>query len=292
MTAPAGVDRRQARRAFGLAAEGYDEAAVLQREIGERMLERLRIERCEPRFVLDLGCGTGRASASLLTHYRRAQVIALDFALPMLRIARHRGRWLRRPRCVCADAERLPLAAASIDLVFSNLTMQWCNDLETVFRELLRVLRPGGLLLFSTLGPDTLKELRASWSAVDGFSHVNPFADLHDIGDRLNELQFVDPVMDAEWLTLTYSDVRGLMADLKRLGAHNVTFGRPHALTGKRRLAAMLAAYEQFRGHDGRLPATYEVVYGHAWAPVQRAVAGGVAIAVNALRHTARRGSR
>jgi malonyl-CoA O-methyltransferase len=226
-------------------------------------------------LVLDLGSGTGYAIDALNRRFRKARVIALDFAYGMLTRARRQGGWLRRPYCVCADAEGLPLADGAVDLIVSNLTLQWCNDLAGTFAECLRVLRPGGLLMFSTFGPDTLVELRAAWAAVDGYSHVSRFVDMHDIGDLLVGTRFAEPVMDCERLTVTYAAVDDLMRDLKTLGAHNVTAGRARGLTGRRRLDAMRAAYERFRA-DGRLPATYEVVYGHAWAPMQRQVEDGV----------------
>jgi malonyl-CoA O-methyltransferase len=277
------IDKRRARRAFEAAAAGYDLAAVLQREIADRLLERLDYVRLEPRRILDLGCGTGYAVQPLHRRYRRAEVVALDFALPMLQQARRRGSWLRRPQCLCADAESLPLADGSVDLILSNATLQWCNDLNGTFRECLRVLRPGGLLMFTTFGPDTLKELRAAWSEIDGHSHVSPFPDMHDLGDALVRTRFADPVMDAERLTVTYPRLSDLMADLKSVGAHNATDRRPRGLTGPRRLAALEAAYEAYR-RDGRLPASYEVVYGHAWAPEQKPVADGVAIPLDAIR--------
>jgi malonyl-CoA O-methyltransferase len=278
------IDKEQARRSFDRAADRYDEVALLQREIGERMLERLDYVRLQPKVVLDAGCGTGVATAQLARRYRGARVIALDFAHGMLRHARRRGTLFRRPRCVCADLERLPLADRSVDLLYSSSALQWSADLPGTFAEFLRVLRPGGLLTFSTFGPDTLKELRAAWAAVDGHSHVSPFPDMHDIGDWLVRGRFADPVMDAEWMTVTYEAVDGLMRDLKLLGAHNATTGRARGMTGKGRLAAMRAAYERFRV-DGRLPATYEVVYGHAWVPLQRAEAPGVvSIPVDVLR--------
>jgi malonyl-CoA O-methyltransferase len=277
------IDKRRARRAFEAAAAGYDLAAVLQREIADRLLERLDYVRLEPRRILDLGCGTGYAVQPLHRRYRRAEVVALDFALPMLQQARRRGSWLRRPHCLCADAESLPLAEGSVDLILSNATLQWCNDLNGTFRECLRVLRPGGLLMFTTFGPDTLKELRAAWSEVDGHSHVSPFPDMHDLGDALVRTRFADPVMDAERLTVTYARLADLMADLKSLGAHNATDRRPRGLTAPRRLAALEAAYEVYRS-DGRLPATYEVVFGHAWAPEQKPAEDGVAIPLEAIR--------
>lgn len=277
------IDKGTARRSFEHAADGYDKVAVLQREIADRMIERLDYVRLEPRLVLDLGAGTGYAIAGLQKRFRKAHVLALDFALGMLRQARRRGSWLHRPRCVCADAEALPLADASVDFVFSNATLQWCNDIEGAFAECLRVLRPGGLLMFSTFGPDTLRELREAWSAADGFSHISPFLDMHDVGDALMRAQFADPVIDADRLTVTYDRVRDLMRDLKGIGASNATNDRPRGLTGRRRLRAVEQAYETHR-RDGRLPASYEVVYGHAWAPEQRLVEGGVAIPVSAVR--------
>jgi malonyl-CoA O-methyltransferase len=276
------IDKGRARRAFERAAERYDGVAVLQREIADRMLERLDYVRLAPKRILDLGCGTGYALDPLARRYRGARLVALDFAFPMLLRARRRGTWLNRPTCLCADAERLPLADGSVDLILSNATFQWCDDPAIAFAECLRVLRPGGLLMFSTFGPDTLKELRAAWASVDGYSHVSPFPDMHDLGDALVRTRFADPVMDAERLTLTYERMTDLMGDLKAIGAHNATDSRPRGLTGPRRLAAVAAAYERER-RDGRLPASYEVVYGHAWAPEFNPVAGEVAIPVSAI---------
>ncbi|MEZ5542260.1 MAG: malonyl-ACP O-methyltransferase BioC [Pseudomonadota bacterium] len=266
-------DKQQMRRAFEGAAETYDGAAQLQYEIGERLLERMDFIRLQPRRVLDLGAGTGRFSAALLQRYRGAHVVALDIAQAMLARAQGRGGWRRRPLCVCADGERLPFADDSFDFIFSNLMLQWCTDLESTFGELRRVLAPGGLLMFTTFGPDTLMELRASWEAADGFTHVNRFIDLHDIGDSLVRAQWAEPVMDAERITVTYRELPQLLQDLKRIGAHNVTQGRARGLTGRRRWQAFAAAYERFRV-DGVLPASYEVVYGHAWSPQNKRTHG------------------
>lgn len=277
------IDKRQARISFSRAAAHYDEVAALQRETAQRMLDRLDYIVHEPAVVLDVGAGTGEASHALKHLYPAAQIIALDFALPMLQQTRRRDPTSPLPHCLCADAERLPLAAGSVDMIFSNATLQWCNDLTGTFREFLRVLRPNGMLLFSTFGPDTLMELRASWAAVDGSSHVSPFWDMHNIGDAMLEAGLAEPVVDVDRLQLTYADVPSLMRDLKTLGAHNVTRDRQRGLTGKGRLRAMYAAYERFR-RDGRLPASYEVVYGHAWAPQQRQVDGVTMVSVEALR--------
>ncbi len=277
------IDKRQARAAFSRAAPHYDEVAELQREIGRRMLQRLSYIRHRPEVVLDVGAGTGEATLALKKHYRKARTIALDFALPMLHRARRRGGWLGRPVCLCGDAEQLPLADQSVDMIFSNAVLQWCNDLPGTFREFLRVLRPNGMLLFSTFGPDTLHELRASWSQVDGHTHVSPFPDMHDVGDAMMRAGLAEPVVDVDRLRLTYDDVPALMRDLKALGAHNVTRHRFRGLTGKGRLRAMCEAYESFRMEDEKLPASYEVVYGHAWAPEQRRVDGETRIPLDQI---------
>ncbi|CAK0758317.1 Malonyl-(acyl-carrier protein) O-methyltransferase [Gammaproteobacteria bacterium] len=286
-------DKDKVRSSFERVATHYDEAAVLQREVGIRLLERLSEVRLAPSRVLDVGAGTGSGTVALAQRYPQALVVAADIAPAMLRQARRRalgwaataiewssGSWLgqglswalgRRHghRFVCADAETLPFAAECADLVYSNLTLQWCLDLDQTFTELRRVLRPEGLLVFTTFGPDTLRELRTAWQTVDGYSHVNAFIDMHDIGDALRRTGFGGIVMDVEHITLTYPDVVGLMRDLKTIGAHNVTHGRPRGLTGRKRLKQLTTAYETFRRND-RLPATYEVIYGHAWAITAR----------------------
>ncbi|HEX5314659.1 MAG TPA: malonyl-ACP O-methyltransferase BioC [Gammaproteobacteria bacterium] len=259
---------RDARRAaFERAAAGYERAAVLQAEVQERLLERLELTTIAPRRILDLGAGTGRALGPLARHYPGAAVFAADFAVAMLARARRRGRWFRHFPAAAARAETLPFARGSFDLVFSNLMLQWCPDLENVFSEARRILSDRALLLFATLGPDTLRELRDAWAEVDEHAHVNRFIDMHDLGDALIRAGFVEPVMDVEEITLTYDQVHDLLRDLKAIGAHNVHADRATGLGGPRRFAAFERAYERFRS-DGRLPATYEVVYGTAWTPI------------------------
>ncbi|MGH8226082.1 MAG: malonyl-ACP O-methyltransferase BioC [Gammaproteobacteria bacterium] len=262
-----GLDRGVVRARFERAAAGYERAAVLQSEVRTRLLERLELTTLAPQRILDLGAGTGGALRPLARHYRGAELVAADFALPMLARARRRGAWLHRFPCAAARAERLPFADTSFDLVFSNLMLQWCAEPDAAFAEVRRVLRDRSLFLFTTFGPDTLSELRAAWSEADGYTHVNRFIDMHDLGDALIRAGFAEPVMDVEYMTLTYEGVRELMRDLKIIGASNATVGRARGLTGTGRLAAVERAYERFR-RDGRLPATYEIVYGTAWTPV------------------------
>ncbi|HET7370430.1 MAG TPA: malonyl-ACP O-methyltransferase BioC [Gammaproteobacteria bacterium] len=254
------LDRRAVRRSFDRAAASYDDVAVLQREVQSRLLERLDLINFTPAAILDAGAGTGNGVRALTGRYPESAVMALDVAERML--AAIPG---DQPR-VCGDIEALPFPDQRFDLVWSNLAVQWLSDPDRGFNELRRVLNEYGLLLFSTFGPETLTELRAAWAEVDDFNHVNQFIDMHDLGDALVRAGFAEPVMDVEHLTLTYEDIGGLLRDLKGLGAHNVTAGRPRGLTGRATLNELKQAYERWRS-DGRLPATWEVVYGIAWAP-------------------------
>lgn len=263
------------RAAFDRAAPGYEKSAVLQREVTSRLAERLQYIKVRPRQALDLGAGTGTGTRALRKLYPGAGIVALDCSPAMLReLESGESFWesLRgRTVAVCADAHQLPFPDRSFELVFSSLTLQWCEDPQRVFREIFRVLQPGGALVFSTLGPDTLRELRASWAAADAGTHVNDFIDMHILGDMLAETGFADPVMDMEHITLTYRDVGGLLRDIKEIGANTVLDAGdsgengPRGLTGKGRLAAMRQAYESYRTAEGLYPATYEIVYGLAW---------------------------
>lgn len=271
------VDKRLVRRSFEQAAATYDAAAVLQNEVCRRMLARLDYIKLAPAMILDAGSGTGNAIAGLLARFPRSRVVALDLALGMARRSLARRPWWRglpglggrRLAAVCGDIERLPLASGGVGLAWSNLALQWINEPQRAFVEMHRVLAPGGLVLFSSFGPDTLKELRAAFRHVDRHTHVHRFIDLHDVGDLLVASGFADPVMDMEVVTLTYAGVRELMRDLKAIGAHNATRGRPTGLGGRSLLESVTRNYEPFR-RDGRLPATFEVIYGHAWKPMPR----------------------
>jgi malonyl-CoA O-methyltransferase len=287
-------DPRAVRRAFGRAAATYDAAAVLQREVGTRMIDRLDVVKLVPSAILDAGCGTGDALGELAARYPGASRVALDIAMPMLTTARARsgvhqsmfarlaagwrGRTVARsPAFVCADIGALPFAKSSFDLVWSNLTLQWVRDLANALAELHRVLAVDGLLTFTTFGPDTLKELRAAFSSVDAHPHVGRFVDMHDIGDLLVHTGFADPVMHMETITLTYAEPMALLRELKAIGATNAAAGRARGMMGRARFERMTAALAS-SARDGRIAATFEVVYGHAWKAERTRTAEGHAI--------------
>lgn len=304
----AGLDQAQIRRAFGRAAQSYEAHAVLQAEVASRLRERIAEDSSfAPARVLDIGCGPGGGTAALQTHYPNAEFIALDFALPMLKngtkeffpkmreAAESSGGKISPPffSPVCADAQALPLADASVDLVYSNLCLQWCEDPGLALDEFRRVLRPGGVLLFSTFGPGTLQELRGAFASVDAAPHVSRFVDMHDIGDALLATGFRDPVLERDDFILTYADALTLMHELRAIGATNADAKRPRTLTGKTHLQQVIAAYETFR-RDGVLPATYEVVYARALAPApgqpRRGHGGDIAsFPIESLRGSRRR---
>lgn len=266
MSAPPPIDRRQVRRSFSRAAASYDEAGVLQDEVRSRLLERLDWVRLEPRRILDLGTGTGRALGPLAERYPAAEVIGLDLTPAMLQVAAGRtpgGSAL----LVGGDAARLPLPDASVDLVFSNLAIHWSPALDRVLTEVRRVLRYPGLFTFTVPGPGAYQELRRAWAAVDDGTHVLPFPEMHALGDGLVRAGLAEPVLDTETLTLRYREFRGLVADLRATGTTNAAGGRRAGLTGRQAWARLTAAYERERGPDGLLPATVEVVYGQGWAP-------------------------
>jgi len=265
---PAEFDTSQVRESFNAAVDSYDEHAVLQREIADRLIDKLDFIKLEPKIILEIGSGTGYCTHLLKKLYPSSFVIALDIADLMLQSTKSKLGFIQKLKkqisFTCADAAYLPFQDNCVDFIFSNLTLQWCPDLRQVFNEFYRVLNPNGLLMFSSFGPDSLKELRSAWSTVDNFSHVNEFVDMHDIGDDMLNSKLADPVLDMEMLTLTYKNIFDLMRDLKSVGAHNINQTRNHGLTGKGQLEKLKQAYEQFRV-DGVLPLSYEVVYGHAW---------------------------
>ncbi len=279
-------DPRQVRRAFSRASASYADAAKLQREVEARLFESLDYyaegregDAQTPSRIVDLGCGPGHATRALQQRWPKAQVLAIDLALPMLRqhdadasafsraLPGALSRLLARaPLRICADARALPLADHSVDLLFSNLCLQWIEDLPAVFAGFRRVLKPGGMLVASTFGPDTLYELRGAFAQADAVPHVSPFASIAQFGDALMSSGFRNPVLDRDELTTRYDDLPALMRELRAIGATNALHARRHTLTGKARFAAAANAYEAFRDND-RLPATWEIISALAWAP-------------------------
>jgi len=261
------IDARAARRRFDRAAATYLAAARLETEVGARMLERLDYVRVSPQRILDAGCGPAPQAAALGKRYPAAQLLGVDFSLPMLRQARSVGwlarlRGVRRPVAVCASLAHLPFAAGSVQLLWSNMALHWVDEPRAALAEFHRVLAPEGLLMFSALGPDTLKELRAA----AGEARVHRFADMHDLGDWLVAAGFSAPVMDMEILTLEYRDATSLFSELRASGQTSARADRPRGLAGKALLASLAPAGSR---------ATCEVVYGHAWKGVPRRSADG-----------------
>ncbi len=284
-----GFDRRLLGRRFGAAAQRYAAVAALQREVESRLLEGIERVTAAPSVVLDIGSGPGRATGVLRKRFRQAHVIALDIALPMLGQARKQGSWWHPVSAICADAASLPLADASIDLLFSSLCLQWVDDVPAALAEFRRVLRPGGLMLVATFGPDTLVELREAWAAADTRAHVSHFAPMAAVGDALMAQGFRDPVLDRDVFTLSYGALDDLIGELRAIGANNARRDRSRGLAGRTAWARMRAAYDTFRDVDSRYPATYEVIYLQAVGPEpgqpRRDAAGEIAtIPISAIR--------
>lgn len=255
------LDKQRIREDFSNAAATYDAAAVVQEEICARALERLQMLKLQADTILDIGSGTGISARGLRILFPNSKIIASDFALPMLQ---QNQNFLS----VCSDAEHLAIKSASIDLVFSTSTFQWCEDLAQVFSECMRVLKNDGVLVFTTFGPDTLMELRQSWAQVDSYDHVHNFIDMHHIGDMLLAQQYANPVVDREMIVIEYQKFRQLLHDLKATGSRGkfvVQNGKSlTGLTGKAKFRQLEVAYERSRHEDGMLPASYEVIYGYA----------------------------
>ena len=258
------LNRKRVRKAFDRAAESYDEAAVLQKEVCSRLLERLDIVKISPDWILDAGSGTGEAIKPLQKKYKKSEIALLDLSERMLLKAKKNTALFKKAHAVCGDLEAIPFVDQQFGLVFSSLALQWCNDISVTLADFKRILKPGGLLMFATFGPDTLKELRSSWKTVDQAAHVNAFLDMHDIGDALMQLGFAEPVMEAEVITVNYDSVDLLMQDLRNIGANVTASGQNNGMLTPNKLNALRQAYEAFRTDDV-LPASYEIVYGHAW---------------------------
>lgn len=246
---------------FNRAAKDYDQFCVVQREVGRRLFERLELFKIEPKVILDLGSGTGYFSDLLQKKYPNAFVISLDLAEKMLKQSKG------NLNAICANALNIPLASKTIDLVFSTLVFHWCEPLTVLFNEIKRILSKDGLLLFNMAGPDTFKELRQCFKAIDNAKHVHDFIDMHDIGDMLLNAQFIDPVMDMEMLTLQYPQFQKLIYEIHALGISNCRKDRKKGLMTPRQFNILQQQYELLRTEEGQLPLSYEIIYGHAWTP-------------------------
>lgn len=263
-------------KAFNKHATEYELAAKVQLEIGSRLLERLQYIKITPQRILDLGCGPGIFSRELALMFPKAQIVGLDLAHEMVVHARRKQRWRRKWSLVTADMKCMPFATGMFDLVFANQVIHWGNPLSEVFRELNRVMNVNGCLMFTTLGPDTFKELKEAWSGVNTYAHVNEFSDMHDIGDCLMAEHFLEPVMDMELLSVHYETLPKLLRSLKSQGVKNINPGRNVGLTGKSSWAQFEHNYASMRTDKGKYPLAYEVVYGHAWKGEQRRTEHGI----------------
>jgi malonyl-CoA O-methyltransferase len=255
--------RDLARRRFDRAAASFDAAAVVHREAARRLLERLELFSLQPTTILDVGAATGALSVELAERFPNATVIALDTSLAMLREAHRRTRATSRIIRIGGDAHQLPLQARSVDLILANLTLPWCLP-EIVFGELARVLATEGLTLFTTVGPDTLMELRRAWAGVDRDVHVHGFVDMHDLGDLALRAGLSEPVMDVDRIELHYAGLTELLRDLRGSGSINAAMGRRRSLTSRARAQAFREALGVLH-RRGRLAVTVELIFGQAW---------------------------
>lgn len=256
-------------KAFHKQAAMYEQAAIVQQEIGNRLFDRLQYLRINPLRILDLGCGSGQFSKKLSVLFPKAKVVGLDIAHGMLLQAKQKHSWRRKWPLVRGDMHALPFANGQFDLVFANQVIHWGHSLLQVFRELNRVLATNGCLMFTTLGPDTFKELKTAWSGVGEHAHVNEFMDMHDLGDQILSERFLDPVMDMEYLSLHYGSFNQLIHSLKMQGVININPQRNHGLTGKSAWRQFQQNFDLLKTEQGKYPLTYEIVYGHAWKGMQ-----------------------
>ena len=266
------IDKKRAQASFNKASDSYEEAAVLQKHVLGEMFLRLKLLKINPKRILDMGCGPGNAGSDFKAFYKPHDLIYLDFAFNMIKKAevKNKDHYFKvfssrtTQQFICADMEAIPLIENSVDMVWSNLSLQWCNDLDRVFTQIAEILTHNGLFIFSTFGPSTLHELRASLASFSQNSHINQFIDMHDIGDALIRCGLSDPVLDVDIYKLTYGTFKEIIYDLKHIGARNALQGRAKGMTGKGFLYQLEKLYEIYRA-DEKLPVSYEVVYGHAW---------------------------
>ena len=280
-THPSSLNRRDIQRRFDRAAAGFDDVDFVHAVTREGLLERLQPMRLEAKTIVDLGCATGAACPLLARRFRRARVIAIDLSANMLEQLERKKSWRSRTAAIQASATALPLADNSVDLVFANLLLPWIDDPALVFAETARVLRKDGLMLFATLGPDSLQELRQAWRSVDSSPHVHHHLDMHDLGDAAVRAGLRDPVLDVDRLAVTYKSAAALFHDLTATGARNCLTHRGKSLMSRGRFAAMTDALDATR-NDGVIQLDLELVYGHCWG--SGAAAGGGEYRVDATQ--------
>lgn len=273
---------KDVRRRFDAAAATFDQADFVHRKTFDELIDRLAPVTLQPRTILDLGCATGSGSRALGKQYRQARVVSLDVSLKMLQKAKRNRSFFSKGREIQADATRIPLRSNCADLVFANLVLPWLSDLPASLAEVGRVLRKDGVFAFATLGPDSFAELRNAWLSVDQDWHINPWADMHDIGDAMLRAGLRDPVLDVDRMQITYRDFASLYRDLTQCGARNSLQFRRHTLTGKARFGRMQSKLmEGCRGEQ--IPLTLELVYGHAWGSGAAAARGEFHLAADSI---------
>lgn len=275
-------------KAFNQSANSYEAAAKIQQEIGQRLLERLQYLKIAPKYILDLGCGPGSFSKALSLLYPKACIVGLDLASEMLQQAKKKQSWRRKWPLVAADMQQLPFADGTFDLIFANQVVHWGASLPLVFSELNRVLNLNACIMFTTLGPDTFKELKTAWGPVNSFAHANEFLDMHDVGDALLSEYFVDPVMDMELISMHYESVPKLVRALQHQGVRNINPQRNQGLTGKSAWRQFEHNYQAVQTDSGKYPLTYEVVYGHAWKGGMRKTTQGTETLISVSQITRR----
>lgn len=260
MSSSFAIDKTKVRQSFSSAAYSYDELASLQRKIGFELLERSAIKGFTKDVIVDIGCGTGFLTQQLVLNSTAQQIIAVDIAMPMLQVSRHKLRTTDRVQYICADAEHLPLKNHTVNKIVSNLALQWCQNLTDVFAGFQQTLQPAGQFFFSTFGSTTLQELKQAWSEVDDYTHVNKFYSVHELLSLLQQAGFVDIQIETKLYQSYYQTVMELMKELKGIGSHNVSFNRNKQMTNKLDLQLMIEAYEKYR-LNGLIPATYEIIF-------------------------------
>lgn len=262
---PPRLDKKAVKKSFNRSALSYNKAAVLQHEVLERLTERLDYINLKPNTILDIGCGTGKGIKRLNKQYSKAKVIGFDLAFNMLQQSKKEFGLLNKSRLINADMEKLPIQKDSIDLIFSNLAIQWVNDLEQTLQEFKRIGRSEGLLMFTTFGPNTLWELNDSWQKIDQTPHVHRFIDMHDIGDILVRSGFAEPVMDSETIAMQYPTFKEVLVDLKNIGANNADKQRSKGLMTPSKFKSLENEYKKVGFKDNQYQASFEIIYGHAW---------------------------